>query len=168
MEFIRVNQEGSSVIIQSQIQSRLTETVASGIVLIVLILAIGAPDPRLARIVDILGSIFVLCFILMIAVGLVKEGLPEILDRSVPDPDHYQILRVLAAHFDQYDGFGGYRTRRSGKYLFIMITLGFFPGTTLAEVQARLEPICQDMESEIPGSKVTIISEPVEDGKSNP
>ena len=60
MEFIRMNQEGSSVIIQSQIQSRLTETVTSGIVLIVLILAIGMPDPRLARIVDILGSIFVL------------------------------------------------------------------------------------------------------------
>ncbi len=161
MEFIRVNQEESSVIIQSQIQSRMAKTVASGIVLIVLILAVGVPDPKLARIVDILGSIFVLCFMLMIAVGLIRESLPEILDRSVPDPDQYQILRVLAAHFDQYDGFGGYRTRRSGKDLFIMITLGFLPDTTLAEVQSRLEPICHDMESEIPGSKVTIISETV-------
>ena len=168
MEFIRVNQTESSIIIASQIKSRMAKTIATVIVLFVLILTLWLPDPKLARIVDILGSIFVLCFMLVIAVDLIKESLPEILDRSVPDPDQYQILRVLTAHFDRYDGFSGYRTRRSGKDLFIMVTLGFFPSTTVAEVQARLEPIRHDMESKIPGSKVTIVSEVVDGGLTRP
>ena len=163
LSFIRVNQEESSIIIQSQIKSRIAKTVATVIVLVVLIFTLCLPDPKSARIVDIFGSIFVLCFMLVIAVDLLRESLPEILDRSVPDPDQYQILRVLIKHFDQYDGFGGYRTRRSGKDLFIMISLGFFARTTVSEIQFRLEPILRDMASEIPHSIITIVSEVVDD-----
>ena len=159
LAFIRVNRKESSVIISSQIKSRLAKTVASLIVLLVLILALWLPDPKSARIVDLLGSIFVLCYMLVIAVGLIKESLPEILDRTVPEPDHFQILRVLAAHFDQYDGFREYRTRRSGKDLFILLNLCFFRKTTLEQIEDRLAPIRQSLESELPGSKVTIIPE---------
>ena len=157
--FIRVNAKESSVIISSQIKSRLAKTVASAIVLGVLILTLWLPDPKSARMVDTLGSIFVLCYMLVIAFDLVKESLPEILDRTVSEPDHYQILRVLTTHFGQYDGFSGYRTRRSGKDMFILLNLCFFPGTTLAQIEARLAPIRQALESELPGSKVTIIPE---------
>jgi divalent metal cation (Fe/Co/Zn/Cd) transporter len=162
LSFIRVNQQENSIIIQSQIKSRIAKTVSSLIVLVILIFALCLQDPKSARIVDIIGSIFILCFMLVIAVDLLKESMPEILDRSVPDPDQHQILRVLTKHFDQYDGFGGYRTRRSGKDLFITITLGFFAQTTVAEIQFRLEPILRDMESEIPNSIVTVVSEVVD------
>lgn len=81
----------------------------------------------------------------------------------MPDPDQHQILRVLTKHFDQYDGFGGYRTRRSGKDLFITITLGFFAKTTVAEIQFRLEPILRNMASEIPHSIVTVVTEVVDE-----
>lgn len=159
MAFLRVNRKESSVIISSQIKSRLAKTVASVIVLGILILTLWLPDPKSARIVDTLGSIFVMCYMLLIALDLIKESLPEILDRSVAEPDHYQILRVLTAHFEQYDGFRGYKTRRSGKDLFILLNLCFFPKTSLAEIEARLAPIRQTLESELPGSKVTIIPE---------
>lgn len=159
IEFIRVNKAESSIIVLSQIKSRIAKTVASAIVLAVLILALWLTDPRLARMVDIAGSIFVLCFMLVIATGLIRESLPEILDRSVPDPEQYQILKVLAEHFDRFDGFTGYRTRRSGKDLFILVTLGFLPNTTMSEIQMRLEPLRRDLESKIPGAKVTIVTE---------
>lgn len=161
IEFIRVNKAESSIIILSQVKSRIAKTVASAIVLVVLILTLWIMDPQLARMVDIAGSIFVLCFMLLIAANLTRESLPEILDRSVPDPDQYQIIRVLVDHFDCYDGFTGYRTRRSGKDLFIIVTLGFLPNRTITEIQMRLEPLRQDMESRIPGSRVTIVSEVV-------
>lgn len=161
IEFIRVNKAESSIIVLSQIKSRIAKTMASGIVLAVLILTLWLTDPRLARMVDTAGSIFVLCFMLMIAADLISESLPEILDRSVPDPDQYQILKLLVDHFDRYDGFVGYRTRRSGKDLFITVTLTFLPNTTITEIQMRLEPLRRDMESRIPGSQVTIVSEVV-------
>lgn len=162
LAFIRVNRKESSVIISSQIKSRLAKTVASLIVLLVLILTLWLPDPRAARTVDLLGSIFILCYMLVIAVGLIKESLPEILDRSVPEPDHFQILRVLATNFDRYDGFREYRTRRSGKDLFILLTLCFLRETTLSQIENRLAPIRQALESELPGAKVTIIPEIIE------
>jgi divalent metal cation (Fe/Co/Zn/Cd) transporter len=159
MAFIRVNRRKSSVIISTQIKSRLAKTVASAIILVVLILTLWLPDPKSARIVDMLGSIFVLCYMLIIAFDLIKESLPEILDRTVPEPDHFQILRVLTTHFDQYDGFHGYKTRRSGKDLFILLNLCFFSKTTLSQIETRLAPLRQSLESELPDAKVTIVPE---------
>ena len=161
--FMRVNTQESSVIISSQIKSRLAKTIASAIVLAILILTLCLPDPESARLVDTLGSIFVLCYMLGTAFDLIRESLPEILDRTVAEPDHFQILRVLTAHFDQYDGFKGYRTRRSGKDLFILINLCYFPTTPLARIEIRLNPIREALESKFPGSKVTIIPEIMEE-----
>ncbi|MFH1134674.1 MAG: cation transporter [Pseudomonadota bacterium] len=155
----RSNKTDSSVIIASQIKSRLAKTVATAIVLGVLVFALWLPDPKAARMVDVAGSIFVICFMLVIAIGLCRESLPEILDRTIPEPEQYQILQVLSAHFDRYDGFLGYRTRRSGKDLFILLNLCFLPETTLARIEARLLPLRRALESEIPGANVTIIPE---------
>lgn len=155
--FIRVNQRESSVIIASQIKSRLAKTIASGIVLGVLILTLWLPDPRAARIVDLWGSVFVACYMAVIAWGLVRESLPEILDRTVPEPEQFQILKVLTAYFDHYDGFKGYKTRRSGKDLFILLDLEFFPDTTMAEIEDRLTPLRQALASALPGARVSIL-----------
>ena len=161
--FVKVNTQESSVIISSQIKSRLAKTIASAIVLAILILTLCLPDPKSARLVDTLGSIFVLCYMLGTAFDLIRESLPEILDRTVAEPEHFQILKILTAHFDQYDGFKGYRTRRSGKDLFILINLCYFPATPLARIEIRLNPIREALESQFPGSKVTIIPEIMEE-----
>ncbi|OEU66401.1 MAG: hypothetical protein BA863_07535 [Desulfovibrio sp. S3730MH75] len=159
MAFIRSNQTESSVIISSQIAARVAKTVASCVVLGILMLALWLPDPRSARIVDLWGSIFLVGYMVFIAYGLIKESLPEILDRTISEPDHYQILRILAENFDQYDGFSGYKTRRSGKDLFILLTLSFFPTNSLAQIEDRLRPIRQSFEAELPGSSLIIVPE---------
>lgn len=164
MAFIRVNQSESSVIIASQIKSRLAKTVASVIVLGVLILALWLPDPKAARLVDLWGSVFVACYMLVIAYGLVRESLPEILDKTVPEPEHLQILKVVIAHFDRFDGFKGYKSRRSGKDLFIILNLCFFSHRTLDHIENSLLPIRQALASELPGAKVSIIPEIMDKG----
>ena len=157
LAFIRVNRNENSMIIASQIKSRRAKTVASFIVLIVLILTLWLPDPKSARMVDTLGSVFVLLYMLGIAYELVRESLPEILDRTVPEPEQFQILRILTAHFEGYDGFKGYKTRRSGKDLFVQLDLRFFPHTRIEEIRARLSPIEKALESDLPGARVTIV-----------
>ena len=166
MAFIRLNRNNKSVIISSQIKSRIAKGVASGISFCILITALWQPDPKAARIVDILGSVLIMGYMLKTAFGLIKESIPEILDRTVPEPDHHQILKILTAHFDQYDGFSGYRARRSGKDLFILLSLCFFPNTTLSQIETRLVPIRQALETELPGSTVRIIPEIMNENRS--
>jgi len=156
--FIRSNQTECSVIISSQIASRIVKTVASGVVFGVLVLTLWLPDPRSARIVDMIGSIFLVIYMIITAIGLIKESLPEILDRTIPEPEHYQILRILAQNIDQYDGFSGYKARRSGKDLFILLKLYFLPTRTIEQIETRLLPIRQALRTELPGSIITIES----------
>ncbi|MBI9079482.1 MAG: cation transporter [Pseudodesulfovibrio sp.] len=153
---IHSNRRDSSVIISSQIAARIAKTVASVVVFGVLVLALWLPDPRSARIVDLFGSIFLVGYMIVIAYGLVKESLPEILDRTIPEPEHFQILRILTEHFEQYDGFSGYKARRSGKDLFILLKLGFLPELTLEQIDTRLRPLRHAFEAELPGSTITI------------
>ncbi|SMF04434.1 cation diffusion facilitator family transporter [Desulfovibrio gilichinskyi] len=157
--FIRSNQTESSVIISSQISARIAKTVASFVVLGVLMLTLWIPDPKMARMVDLCGSLFLTVYMVIIAYGLIKESLPEILDRTIPEPDHYQILRILAENFDQYDGFSGYKARRAGKDLFILLKLCFFSTQTLEQIEARLQPVRKAFEAEMPGSSITIETE---------
>lgn len=157
--FIRSNRTEASTIISSQIAARIAKTVASVVVLAILMLTLWLPDPRSARIVDLVGSVFLVGYMVYTAAGLIKESLPEILDRTIPEPEHYQLLRILASHFDNYDGFNGYKARRSGKDLFILLNLGFLPTRTMEQIEARLIPIRQAIESELPGSSVTIESD---------
>lgn len=154
--FIRSNEKESSVIISSQIAARIAKTVASIIVLAILMTTLWLPDPMSARMVDLFGSLFMVGYMVVIAVGLIRESLPEILDRTIPEPEHYHLLRILARYFDNYDGFDGYKARRSGKDLFILINLGFNQERTLEQIEEMTSPIRQAVESELPGSSVTI------------
>jgi len=156
VSFIRSNQTESSVIMSSQIAARVAKTVASVVVLGILMLTLWLPDPKSARMVDLAGSIILICYMVYIAYGLIKESLPEILDRTIPEPEHFQLLRILTAHFDHYDGFKGYKARRSGKDLFILLHLCFFPNTTLEQIEDRLHPLRQAIETELPGASLTI------------
>ncbi|WP_320171878.1 cation transporter [Maridesulfovibrio sp.] len=159
VDFIRSNEKEKSVIVSSQIAARIAKSVASAVVLGVLMLTLWLPDPRSARIVDLIGSVFLIGYMLIIAYGLIRESLPEILDRTIPEPEHFQIIRVLAKYFDNYDGFNGYKARRSGKDLFILINLAFHPERTMADVQKRTLPIMRDLETELPGAIVTVAPE---------
>ncbi len=154
--FIRSNQTESSVIVSSQIAARIAKTVASVVVLGILMLTLWLPDPRSARIVDLVGSLFLVGYMIVISCGLIKESLPEILDRTIPEPEHYQLLRILAENVDHYDGFNGYKARRSGKDLFILLNLCFFPDQTLEQIEERLAPVRIAIRKELPGSVVTI------------
>ncbi|MDC0336353.1 cation transporter [Pseudodesulfovibrio sp.] len=163
VSFIRSNREESSVIMSSQIAARIAKTVVSGVVFGILVFALWLPDPQSARMVDLAGSIFLIGYMAVIAYGLIRESLPEILDRTIPEPEHFQILRILTEHFDNYDGFTEYKARRSGKDLFILLKLGYYSGATLQQIEQRLAPIRAAFASELPGSSLTIEPEIMEE-----
>lgn len=154
--FIRANEHESSIIVSAQIAARAAKTVASAVVLAVLVIAAMLKDPVASRMIDTAGSIFIALYMLFIAYGLIKRSLPEILDRTIADPEHFQLIRLLVKYFDHYDGLLDYQARRSGNDLFIILRLCFLADQTFGAVQQRIGPLRNAIETEIPGSKVTI------------
>jgi len=154
--FIRANEDETSIIVEAQIEARTAKTIASAVVLAILVMTAMLKDPVASRMIDTAGSMFVAVYMLFIAYGLIRRSLPEILDRTIADPEHFQLIRLLVKHFDAYDGLLDYQARRSGNDLFIIMQLAFFADQTLGEVQQRLAPLREAVEAEMPGSKVTI------------
>jgi cation diffusion facilitator family transporter len=155
-DFARTNQTETSLILASQVRSRLVKTMASGIVVVVLVVATWLPDPTAAAYVDAIGALFVIAYMVVTAVSLLRESLPDLLDRALPEREQMLLLRVIARYFEDYDNVGTIRSRRSGGHAFIDATLEFQPDLPLHEATARCVAIERDIVELIPDAIVSI------------
>ncbi len=60
-------------------------------------------------------------FMIVVGVGLLREVLPDLLDRAIAEPMQMHVNRTLAKFFDDYDELIGVRTRRSGNIAHVEI-----------------------------------------------
>lgn len=155
-DFIRSNQTEASLILESQVQMRTVKTIASFIVVIVVLIATWLPDPKAAAIVDAIGGFLAVAYMLWIGVGMVRESLPDLMDRALPENEQLLLLKVIAKHFDNFDQFDAIRSRRSGGKAFIDMDLEFDPNMPLHEVNHRCEAIRSGISELIPDSIVTV------------
>jgi cation diffusion facilitator family transporter len=149
-----------SVIMRAQLASRLTKLISSCIVQVTMTLAALVQDPVVAGLADGGGALFVAAYMAYIAYGMLRHGLPDLLDRSLDEATQVAVLRVLAAHFDRFDELVRLRTRRSGPVSFVEITFGFDPGLTLQELDRRGRAIRADIAGEVEGADVAILYAP--------
>ena len=155
-DFARTNQTDSSLILASQVRSRLVKTAASGIVTLVLTVATWLPDPKAAAYVDAVGALFVVGYMVVTAVSLLRESLPDLLDRALPEREQLLLLSVLSRYFDDFDNVGAIRSRRSGGHAFIDATLEFQPDMPLREATVRCASIERDIVELIPDAIVSV------------
>ena len=146
-----------SVIMQAQIQSRLTKLVSSLIVQLTMTLAALAIDPVVAAWADGSGALFVSAYMAVTALRMSLAGLPELLDRTVDETAHLGILRALARHYDSYERLDAIRARRSGSVAIVEIGLGFDADLPLAEVDRRAAAIKASIAGEIEGADISIL-----------
>jgi len=156
-EFIRSNSTEESLILESQIRSRMVKTAASGVVLAVLIMATWLADPIAVAYVDALGAVFVASYMAMTAIQMLRESAPDVLDRALPEKDQLSILRVIAQYFDDFEHFGEIRSRRSGGHSFIDIRLMFDPNSPFKEVIRRCDAIERDLKAAFDDAVITIV-----------
>jgi ferrous-iron efflux pump FieF len=156
---------GGSVIMQAQLNARVAKLVASCFVQSTLTIAALAYDPIVAAWADSIGALFVSGFIMVMAVRMLREGLPDLLDRTVDEATHLYVLQVLAHHFHAYDSFEGARSRRSGGKVFVELALGFDGRLPLAEVHKRASAIKAHIAREIEGADVAILLSPHSEGQ---
>lgn len=155
-DFIRSNQNETSLILDSQIRSRLVKTIASGIVVVVLVVTMWLPDPKAATLIDAAGALFAAGYMAVIGTQLLRESLPDLMDRALPEKDQLMLLKVVARYFDDFDQFDAVRSRRSGGHAYIDMNLEFDANMPLYEVNRRCRAIQEDLVELIPDAIVTV------------
>lgn len=153
----RAGQDGTSLIINGQIRTRLTKLASSGIVFVALCVNATLGSGVWGRIAEVAGSAFVAIVMLELAVSMWRQALPSLLDRTLDEGRQSAINQVLAAHFEGYDDLIAVRSRLSGKTAFVEVVLGFDPKLTIGEVQSWADRMTADIGELIPEASVAII-----------
>lgn len=161
-EFIRANRTDESLILASQVRSRLVKTVASGVVVAVLVVATWLSDPTGAAYVDAFGALFVIGYMVVTGKSLLQESIPDLLDRALPEAQQLLLMRVMSRHFDDIESFGSIKSRRSGGSSFITLELAFQGDMALSEVRRRCDVIRKEIVELVPDAFVEVIPQAVE------
>jgi cation diffusion facilitator family transporter len=106
--------------------------------------------------IDTFFSFVLAGFLLWSAYQITADSVYDLLDRAVDESLQFEITRLLAEHFDAYDGLHGVRTRRSGAQIYIEVYLEFDGRKLMAEVQGAIDRLTADVEARIPSSHVSI------------
>ncbi len=155
-DFVRANAEEESVILDANLKARIVKTMASLIVVVVLVIATWLADPKAATLVDALGAFVAAGYMIAIGIKLLRESLPDLMDRALPERDQLLLLRVVARYFDDFDQFDAVRSRRSGGKSFVDMNLEFDANMPLYEVNRRCKAIQNDIVELIPNAIVTV------------
>lgn len=147
--------EGSPVM---KSQARLFFSRAFGNVFILLSLSASMllADQPWSVYIDPAASMIIAVAIMMDAMRVFNVSVYDLLDRTLEEHDQIVILRELARHYDDYEGFHGVRSRRSGSHVYIEIFLEFRPDKTVAEAQAVIDALKRGIEEKLPTSQVSI------------
>ena len=146
-----------SVIVLSHFRARLAKAAGSFVVVTSVAIHMFGSDPRTGRIAEAIGGIVVAGFMIVIAIGLLREALHDLLDRAIAEPMQLKVNRTLAEFFHEYDELISVRTRRSGNIAHVEITLGFATEKTLGELSAVVARMEHHLNQAIPNSDILII-----------
>jgi len=149
---------GGSLIMEGQLQARLVKVVSSAFVQLTLTIAALSTDAAIIVWCDAIGAIFVCGFIVHSAIGMLRAGLPDLIDQSVKEQYHAAINRMLTKHFDDYDRLDQVRTRRSGETVYAEVALAFEPTLTIGEVNARIEAMKATLREEVGEVEISILA----------
>jgi divalent metal cation (Fe/Co/Zn/Cd) transporter len=146
-----------SLIVLSLFRAGLAKALGSVIVVASVCIHALASDPMAGRIAEAVGALVVVGLMIVIAAGLLREAMPDLLDRAIAEPMQMQVNRTLATFFHDYDELIAVRTRRSGNIAHVEITLGFAPERRLGDLSEIVARMREHLEQAIPNSDIVIV-----------
>jgi cation diffusion facilitator family transporter len=150
-------QRDPSPIIEAQWRLRRAKTFSDLLILFALVVSVIFASHHLADYIDPIVSFLIIGFLLLAGYREISSSIPDLFDRTLEEELQILILRELATSFDRYHEFHGVRSRRSGSRIYIEIFLGFDPEQRAGDVQDFAASLKQSLESQIPGSVVSIV-----------
>ena len=157
ISFLRANQGKPSIILESQISARSARTTASVVVFVIALLGGIIRDPTVGNFLDLLGTGFVCVLMAKVGIQMLRESVPDLLDRALADPTQREIYRVLAENFARYDDVVAIRSRRSGDQLLVEAELGFRDDTTMAQVAALQDHLEEQLRAALPNARLHVV-----------
>jgi len=153
----RASRDGGSLIVRAQYHARWVKTAASALVVIAVTISMTSWDSELARAADQLGTLAVIIIMVGVAVSMLRECLPDLLDRSLPEAVQHAINRVLARNIDAFEQLGRIRTRRAGTVMHVELELFLDQARTLGEASLLADEMERQLAEEIPGVDAVIV-----------
>lgn len=131
----RLASQTRSPVLVAQARVHLISAISSGSVFTVTaILSIFDEIPLLYHL-DPIGSFIVIGFMIYNVHAMLTNSMGSLLDQAIDETGQLRILKVLAAHFHDYNELGDIRTRQIGGKMFVELHLGFEAGWTVAKAQ---------------------------------
>lgn len=149
-------QAKASPLAASQARLFLTRLLGNAFVLVALSLSLSLHGYEWAHYIDPAASLMIAVSILLAAVGVLRNSVFDLLDRSLEEDEQLRILAALVKHYHDFDNLHGIRTRRAGGRTFIEVFLEFNPALTMGVVQATVRDLQARLEQAVPGARVTI------------
>lgn len=153
----RASRDGGSIIVRAQYQARWVKTIASAFVVVAVGVAMATGDAELSRRASQIGTLIVIVIMVGTAIAMLREALPDLLDRSLPEAVQQAVNRVLARNIDDFEQLGRIRTRSAGNVLHVELELFFDPARTVGEASLLAERMSRQLAEEIPGVDAVIV-----------
>jgi len=152
----RVARRTQSPVMESQWRLFRAKAFSDAAVLAALAVSVAFRHQAWALYVDPIASFLIVAFLIFSAYGVVSTSLGDLLDRTLDESLQLIIVRALARHFEEYAGFHGLRSRRSGRDVYIELFLEFDGTRPMSEVQRSINAMVSTIERDIPGSHAII------------
>lgn len=156
--FLRAGRDRGSVLINGQVRTRLLKLISSIIATLAILISAIFAGHMAGVLADLAGSAVVTQVMLWTAYRLIAGSLPDLLDRTLDEPQHAAINGVLIRHFEAFDLIHHVLTRRSGIRTFVEIGLGFHAERRMGDVEVVNQAVRRDVEAVIPGATVTVVA----------
>jgi ferrous-iron efflux pump FieF len=152
----RVARKTQSPVMESQWRLFRAKAFSDAAVLLALVVSMVFHHEAWALYVDPIASFMIVGFLIFSAYGVVSTSLGDLLDRTLDESLQLIIVRALAKHFEEYVGFHGLRSRRSGRDVYVELFLEFDGTRPMSDVQHSIDGMASTIEQDIPGSHAVI------------
>ena len=113
--------------------------------------------PMLGDRVDPLVAVAISLYMVWAGVWLVRRNFRALVDLPLPEAEQLRVMRVLAAHYADFDSIGTLYSRTSGKRRIVEIELVFPGDSMLSELEGLGATMEQELEREVPGLTFRIV-----------
>lgn len=145
---VRLARETHSPVLAAQARVHLISGVGSAVVFTVTVILSLFPGIPVLYYLDPLGSFVVICFMLFNIFAMLSNSVASLLDQAIGEAGQLRILRVLTAHFDEFDELGDIRTRQFGGKMFVELHLGFEADWTVAHARDAVAHLTEAVKRE--------------------
>ena len=154
----RIAEREPSPLMDSQWRLFRLKAFSNIVVLLALVLSVLCTGFPWAVYIDPIASLVIIGILFRSGYGMIRQSLPDLLDRTLEEELQLVVIKELSNHFDRYEQVHAVRSRRSGGSIYIEIFLEFDGDMRMSDVQDIIDAMKQSLEAKIPKSFVNIIT----------